>query len=87
LKFSILPLNNRSKRETSQRWCYIYGTFSFGNRHQRISICIGNLREFDFGGKGNPDVQGFATFGRVTEEKEDVGRSQQHPDKNKILTC
>ena len=28
-------------------------------------ICIGNQPELDFGGKRNPDGQGFAAFGRV----------------------
>jgi peptidyl-prolyl cis-trans isomerase A (cyclophilin A) len=28
-------------------------------------ICVGNQRELDFGGKRNPDGQGFAVFGRV----------------------
>ena len=29
-------------------------------------ICIGDQLELDFGGKRNPDGQGFAAFGRVT---------------------
>jgi cyclophilin family peptidyl-prolyl cis-trans isomerase len=32
-----------------------------------FSICIGDQPELDFGGKRNPDGQGFAAFGRVTE--------------------
>src|SRR5947209_9734634 len=30
-------------------------------------ICIGNQPELDFGGKRNPDGQGFAAFGRVSK--------------------
>lgn len=30
-------------------------------------ICIGNQPELDFGGKRNPDGQGFAAFGHVTD--------------------
>ena len=30
-------------------------------------ICIGEQPELDFGGKRNPDGQGFAAFGRVTK--------------------
>jgi len=30
-------------------------------------ICIGDQRELDFGGKRNPDGQGFAAFGRVVK--------------------
>lgn len=30
-------------------------------------ICVGDQPELDFGGKRNPDGQGFAAFGRVTK--------------------
>ena len=30
-------------------------------------ICVGDQPELDFGGKRNPDGQGFAAFGRVIE--------------------
>jgi peptidyl-prolyl cis-trans isomerase A (cyclophilin A) len=39
-------------------------------------ICIGAQPELDFGGKRNPDGQGFAAFGRVTRGM-DVVRSIQ----------
>jgi peptidyl-prolyl cis-trans isomerase A (cyclophilin A) len=32
-----------------------------------FSICVGDQPELDFGGNRNPDGQGFAAFGRVTE--------------------
>ena len=35
-----------------------------------FSICIGDQPELDFGGKRNPDGQGFAAFGRVTKGME-----------------
>ncbi|HRI15262.1 MAG TPA: peptidylprolyl isomerase [Verrucomicrobiota bacterium] len=33
-------------------------------------ICVGDQPELDFGGKRNPDGQGFAVFGRVTKGME-----------------
>lgn len=30
-------------------------------------ICVGDQPELDFGGKRNPDGQGFAAFGTVTK--------------------
>ncbi len=30
-------------------------------------VCVGNQPELDFGGKRNPDGQGFAAFGTVTK--------------------
>ena len=35
-------------------------------------ICIGDQPELDFGGRRNPDGQGFAAFGRVTRGREVV---------------
>jgi peptidyl-prolyl cis-trans isomerase A (cyclophilin A) len=32
-----------------------------------FSICIGDQPELDFGGKRNPDGQGFAAFGKVVK--------------------
>jgi peptidyl-prolyl cis-trans isomerase A (cyclophilin A) len=33
---------------------------------EALFICIGDQSELDFGGKRNPDGQGFAAFGHVT---------------------
>ncbi|GAB3329164.1 peptidylprolyl isomerase [Larkinella ripae] len=40
-------------------------------------ICINGQPELDFGGKRNPDGQGFAAFGRVVEGMDVVRRIQQ----------
>jgi arylsulfatase A-like enzyme/cyclophilin family peptidyl-prolyl cis-trans isomerase len=42
-------------------------------------ICIGDQPELDFGGKRNPDGQGFAAFGRVTKGLDVVRRIQAAP--------
>jgi peptidyl-prolyl cis-trans isomerase A (cyclophilin A) len=42
-------------------------------------ICIGDQPELDFGGKRNPDGQGFAAFGRVTKGMEIVKKIQAAP--------
>jgi peptidyl-prolyl cis-trans isomerase A (cyclophilin A) len=39
-------------------------------------ICIGDQPELDFGGKRNPDGQGFAAFGRVTKGMDVVKKIQ-----------
>jgi peptidyl-prolyl cis-trans isomerase A (cyclophilin A) len=38
-----------------------------GSATTEFFICIGNQPELDFGGRRNPDGQGFAAFGKVIE--------------------
>lgn len=49
-------------------------------------ICIGDQPELDFGGKRNPDGQGFAAFGRVTAGLDVVRRIQAAPADGQKLT-
>jgi peptidyl-prolyl cis-trans isomerase A (cyclophilin A) len=49
-------------------------------------ICIGAQPELDFGGKRNPDGQGFAAFGRVLSGMEIVKRIQIAPAGGQKLT-
>ena len=42
-------------------------------------ICIGDQPELDFGGKRNPDGQGFAAFGRVVKGMDVVRKIQARP--------
>ncbi len=49
-------------------------------------ICIGDQPSLDFGGRRNPDGQGFAAFGRVTKGMETVRKIQSlsADDKQKL---
>lgn len=49
-------------------------------------ICIGAQPELDFGGKRNPDGQGFAAFGRVVKGMDVVRAIQQAPASGQQLT-
>jgi len=49
-------------------------------------ICIGPQPELDFGGKRNPDGQGFAAFGKVTKGMDVVRKIQKSPAKEQALT-
>ena len=49
-------------------------------------ICIGNQPSLDFGGKRNPDGQGFAAFGRVVKGMVVVRKIQSAPADGQSLT-
>lgn len=49
-------------------------------------ICIGDQPELDFGGRRNPDGQGFAAFGRVIEGMEVARKIQQSRAEGQRLT-
>ena len=48
-------------------------------------ICIGNQPELDFGGKRNPDGQGFAAFGKVIQGMDVVLAIQKKKDTSQYL--
>lgn len=49
-------------------------------------ICIGDQPSLDYGGKRNPDGQGFAAFGHVTKGMDLVRAIQNAPAKGQTLT-
>jgi cyclophilin family peptidyl-prolyl cis-trans isomerase len=66
--FPPIPLERT--RDTGLR--HLHGTLSMARNgpdtaQDSFSICIGDQPELDFGGKRNPDGQGFAAFGKVVE--------------------
>ncbi len=56
-----------------------------GTASSEFFICIGDQPELDFGGKRNPDGQGFAVFGRVTDGMSTVHDIQALPDRGQYL--
>ncbi len=57
-----------------------------GTASTEFFICIGNQPELDFGGKRNPDGQGFAAFGKVIKGMDVVKAIQQQKDSLQYLT-
>ena len=56
-----------------------------GTANTEIFICIGSQPELDYGGKRNPDGQGFAAFGRVTSGMRVVKKIQALKDDQQYL--
>ncbi len=48
-------------------------------------ICLGDQPELDFGGRRNPDGQGFAAFGRVLARLDVVRKIQMGADRDQTL--
>lgn len=94
--FSPIPLETTAL----SRIQHLDGTLSMARggpdtATQEFFICIGAQPTLDFGGKRNPDGQGFAAFGRVINGMEIVNNIQQNRRtkivedayvKNQILT-
>ena len=56
-----------------------------GTASSEIFICINDQPELDFGGKRNPDNQGFAAFGKVISGMDVIRKIQLLPETNQIL--
>ena len=56
-----------------------------GTATSEFFICVGDQPELDFGGKRNPDGQGFAAFGKVVEGMGVVKRIHNWPENRQLL--
>jgi peptidyl-prolyl cis-trans isomerase A (cyclophilin A) len=56
-----------------------------GTADSEFFICMGDQPELDFGGKRNPDLQGFAAFGRVVDGMDVVRAIQRQPADGQTL--
>lgn len=78
--FDPIPLERTSKTGLK----HLDGTISMARTEpdtatHHFFICIGDQPNLDYGGKRNPDGQGFAAFGRVIKGMDIVRRIHQMP--------
>ncbi len=76
------PIPLERTRDTGVR--HLDGTLSMARNgpdtaRDSFSICIGDQPSLDYGGKRNPDGQGFAAFGRVVNGMDVVKKIQAAP--------
>lgn len=86
-KHMMIPLERT--RDTGLK--HIDGAISIGRTGvntatYRFFICIGDQPALDFGGKRNPDGQGFAAFGRVTRGMDVIRKIQMSTHEDQTLT-
>jgi len=56
-----------------------------GTASSEFFICVGDQPELDYGGRRNPDGQGFAAFGKVVSGMEVVKKIHQQPTEGQML--
>ena len=56
-----------------------------GTASSEFFLCVGDQPELDFGGRRNPDGQGFAAFGKVTLGMDVVRKIHQQPVEGQSL--
>ncbi len=83
------PIKLERTRETGLH--HLDGTVSMAREgpdtaQDNFFICVGDQPELDFGGRRNPDGQGFAAFGRVIEGLELVRKIHRLPAEGQELT-
>jgi len=61
------------------------GRLDPGTASSEFFICVGDQPELDFGGRRNPDGQGFSAFGRVVEGMDVVRKIQMQPAEGQSL--
>jgi peptidyl-prolyl cis-trans isomerase A (cyclophilin A) len=82
------PIKHETTKETGI--FHKDGTISYarnkpGTATTEFFICIGDQPELDYGGKRNPDRQGFAAFGRVIKGMDIVREIHMRPADNQML--
>ncbi len=85
---ALLPIHHETTKETGIK--HLNGTISMarnepGTASSDFFICIGDQPSLDYGGKRNPDGQGFAAFGRVIKGMDVVKKIHQSPAEGQWL--
>ena len=86
--FALAPIEHETTDKTGI--LHLDGVVSMarldpGTASSEIFICVGDQPELDFGGRRNPDGQGFAAFGRVVEGMDVVRKIQRLPETGQYL--
>ncbi len=87
-KYQFPPIRHETTTETGVR--HRDGVLSMarlepGTASSEFFICLGDQPELDFGGRRNPDGQGFAAFGQVIRGMDVVRKIQRSIDREQYL--
>lgn len=89
IRTGIEPISHETTEVTGLR--HLDGTISMarsrpGTASSEFFICINDQPSLDYGGKRNPDGQGFAAFGKVIKGMDVVKKIQNSPSQGQSLT-
>ena len=89
IRTGIEPISHETTEVTGLR--HLDGTISMarsrpGTASSEFFICINDQPSLDYGGKRNPDGQGFAAFGKVIRGMDVVKKIQNSPSQGQSLT-
>ena len=84
----LAPIQHETTTKTGLN--HLDGTISMarltpGTASSEIFICINNQPELNFGGKRNPDGQGFSAFGKVINGMDIIRDIQKMPENKQML--
>ena len=84
----LAPIQHETTTKTGLN--HLDGTISLarltpGTASSEIFICINNQPELNFGGKRNPDGQGFSAFGKVINGMDIIRNIQKMPENKQML--
>ena len=84
--FDPIPLERTNKTGLKHKNGTIsMARFTPDSAQESFFICLGDQPELDYGGKRNPDGQGFAAFGQVVEGMDVVMKINQSPEEGQGL--
>lgn len=84
----LSPIKNETTKETGifhKDGVISYARREPGTATSEFFICVGDQPELDYGGRRNPDRQGFAAFGKVIEGMNIVRKIHNKPAKGQML--
>lgn len=85
----LKPIQLERTRDSKLK--HVAGTISMArdgpdSARDEFFVCLSDQPELDFGGKRNPDGQGFAAFGRVVEGMETIRKIHRSKNDDQMLT-
>lgn len=87
-KYQFPPIKHETTKETGilhKNGVISMARMEPGSASSEFFICIGDQPELDYGGKRNPDEQGFAAFGKVVRGMKVVKKIQKQKDRDQYL--